>query len=178
MPYRKQSRNTPQRRVILEELRQVTSHPTAAELYELVRTRMPKVSLGTVYRNLDFLARRGTIQKLTLGRSEARFDGNPDHHYHVRCVGCGRVDDVNGVSADFSPEDLDRVHDYQILGHRLEFVGVCGRCRRMQEEDAGIAADPVFRLSQSGQNGKVTEDCGDGKFANDDQAGYELNGPQ
>ena len=78
-------RVTRQRRVILEELRKLTSHPTAPALYEVVRRRLPRISLGTVYRNLELLARAGFIQRLDLQGAEARFDGNPEHHYHVRC---------------------------------------------------------------------------------------------
>ena len=59
-----QTRMTRQRAVILEELRKLTSHPTADELYQIVRTRMPRISLGTVYRNLCFLSDSGTILKL------------------------------------------------------------------------------------------------------------------
>ena len=63
-----QTRMTRQRAVILEELRKTKSHPTADELYSIVRERLPRISLGTVYRNLDFLAETGEILKL-----EARF---------------------------------------------------------------------------------------------------------
>ena len=55
-----QTRMTRQRMVILEELRKVKTHPTADELYAMVRTRMPRISLGTVYRNLDFLTEYST----------------------------------------------------------------------------------------------------------------------
>ena len=55
---------TRQRMVILEELKRVRSHPTADELYGMVRDRLPKVSLATIYRNLDMLAREGIIQKI------------------------------------------------------------------------------------------------------------------
>ena len=75
-------RKTRQRQVILEELQAVTSHPTAVELHELVRRRLPKVSLGTVYRNLDLLARMGVIEKLEHSGGEARFDANTAEHDH------------------------------------------------------------------------------------------------
>jgi len=114
--------------VILEELRKVMSHPTAAGLYETVRDRLPKISLGTVYRNLELLAQMGTIQKLDLGGKEARFDGNPDHHYHVRCVECGRVDDAMDVPTGLVGHELKEVSGYEILGHRLQFVGICPDC--------------------------------------------------
>ena len=68
-------RNTPQRRIILEELCAVTTHPTAGELYGIVRRRLPRVSLGTVYRNLEVLYANGVINKLDYAGAEARFDG-------------------------------------------------------------------------------------------------------
>ena len=52
-----QRRMTKQRRIILEELRKVRSHPTADEIYAMVRRRLPRISLGTVYRNLDAAGR-------------------------------------------------------------------------------------------------------------------------
>lgn len=57
-----QTRMTRQRAVILEELRKTATHPTADELYSIVRRRLPRISLGTVYRNLDFLADSGEIR--------------------------------------------------------------------------------------------------------------------
>ncbi|NQU20089.1 MAG: transcriptional repressor [Candidatus Nealsonbacteria bacterium] len=132
MPHRKLQRNTPQRRVILEELRNVTSHPTAVELYELVRQRMPKISLGTVYRNLDLLAQQGTIQKHALGGAEARFDGSTHRHYHVRCDCCGRMDDLDGIYDNLVGEQPAQAVGYQILGCRLELIGICSDCRRRE----------------------------------------------
>ncbi len=82
MPTRKRQRNTQQRQVILEELQKLTSHPTVAEVYEIVRKRLSKISLGTVYRNLELLAQNRTIQKLDISGTEARFDGNPERHWH------------------------------------------------------------------------------------------------
>ena len=122
-------RNTPQRRVILEEIQKASSHPTAAELYETVRRRLPKISLGTVYRNLDLLAEMGKIQKLDVSGGEARFDGNLDAHYHVRCVRCGRVEDVYGLPTGTLIDGASEAAGYEILGHRLELVGVCPQCK-------------------------------------------------
>jgi Fur family ferric uptake transcriptional regulator len=75
-------RTTRQRQVILEELQKLTSHPTAAEVYEIVRKRLPKVSLGTVYRNLELLAQNRTIQKLDISSTEAEILG-----YRIEFVG-------------------------------------------------------------------------------------------
>ena len=127
-------RNTQQRQLILEELQMLKTHPTAAALYALVRCRLPKISLGTVYRNLEMLSRRGIIQKLEFGGGEARYDGTVEQHDHVRCVSCGRVDDVSAPPLDLQALDLqgDRDNDlggYKIIGHRLEYLGVCPECQ-------------------------------------------------
>jgi Fur family ferric uptake transcriptional regulator len=87
-------RITPQREVILEQLRRADSHLTANEIYEMVRARLPRISLGTVYRNLEILSRLGIIQKLEVGGAQRRFDAKTKNHYHLRCLSCGRIDDA------------------------------------------------------------------------------------
>ena len=135
MPHRKLQRWTSQKRIILEELQKAAAHPTAVELYETVRRRIPKISLGTVYRNLDLLAEQGTIHKLALGGKEARFDGNLERHYHVRCVRCNRMDDLHDLAADLVETEPNEVGGYEILGHRLEFFGICPDCGRNDVKD-------------------------------------------
>ena len=125
-PFQRHSR---QRQVILEELQRTTAHPTAVGLYEIVRGRLPKISLGTVYRNLDLLTRTGIIQKLEFGGEEARFDGNPARHHHVRCVKCGCVDDIHGPPLDLLGGIKNDFNGYCVLGHRIEFFGVCPQCQ-------------------------------------------------
>lgn len=124
-----------QRKAILKALMGVTSHPTADEVYEMVRRKLPHISLGTVYRNLEILSAGGMIQKLQLGSTQMRFDGNTTNHYHVRCVGCGRVDDVPMNTLDSCEDVLRDKCGYQITGHRLEFIGICPRCQDEREGD-------------------------------------------
>jgi Fur family ferric uptake transcriptional regulator len=122
-------RNTQQRQVILEELRKVRIHPTAAALYTLVRSRLPKISLGTVYRNLEMLHQLGIIQKLEFGGSEARYDGTVYHHDHIRCTQCGRIEDVPAPPLALSGVDGNDLGGYKILGHRFEYLGICPKCQ-------------------------------------------------
>jgi len=128
MEVQKARRNTRQRRVILEELRKLTSHPTAAELYEIARRQLPTLSLGTVYRNLELLTELGEISKLEAAGSQARYDGDLNQHYHVRCVRCGRIDDAHDIPEDTISRDQPRIAGYRILGYRLEYVGLCPAC--------------------------------------------------
>ncbi len=127
MPVEKQRRNTRQRRQILTILRDCHDHPTAAEVHERVKTELPRISLGTIYRNLEFLDSTKQIQRLQTAGTEARFDGNPRHHYHVRCVQCGRINDVMELPVDLVAS-YENLSGYRILGHRLEFTGICQDC--------------------------------------------------
>lgn len=122
-------RHTTQRQVILEELQKLTNHPSAQTLYGLVRERLPKISLGTVYRNLDFLTRAGVIQKLSTGDTEARFDWNPEPHCHICCVRCGRVDDVHDAPGDLLAVQVEEIRGFAVLSHQLQFAGICPDCR-------------------------------------------------
>jgi Fur family ferric uptake transcriptional regulator len=126
---------TKQRQIILEELQKVRSHPSADEVYALVRPRLPRISLATVYRNLEVLAEAGLIQKLALAGSQKRFDGMVGNHYHIRCLKCGRVDDVALELLTLGEAASNLLNGYQCVGHRLEFFGICPRC---QEEQADI----------------------------------------
>ncbi len=123
---------TKQREVILEELRKLKTHPTAVELYEILRKKMPKISLGTVYRNLEIMAEEGIIKKLEIPGREKRWDGDISKHFHLRCVKCGKVEDIfvnekdilkmeeilkNYISENSEVEDLN-----------LEVVGICSDC--------------------------------------------------
>ena len=129
MPEIKQSRMTQQRRVILEEVRKLKSHPTASQVYDTVRKRLPKVSLGTVYRNLDLLSESGEVWRLATSGTQYRFDGNTAIHHHIVCVVCGRVDDVEGPTVEIGGASAAETLGYEILDHRFEFLGKCPGCR-------------------------------------------------
>ena len=137
-------RMTRQRRVILEEFDTPGQHPTADEIYRRVRLRMPNISLGTVYRNLEVLSQDGLVRKLHIGPGQKRYDRASDKHYHVRCVKCGRISDV--PTEPFG--DLERAaggnSGFDIIGHELEFEGLCEQCKGdnpQQKQDYGAIND-------------------------------------
>jgi len=129
-------RLTTQRQIILEELAKVKTHPTASEVYDMVRRRLPRIGLGTVYRNLELMAENGMILKLEVGGTQKRFDATTDTHYHIRCTLCGRVDDVDIPVVDSLMEAAAENSDYQVLGHHVEFSGLCPDCRKSAEKAA------------------------------------------
>jgi Fur family ferric uptake transcriptional regulator len=128
----KRRRHTPQRQVILEELRLLHSHPTAAELYERVRMRLPRISLGTVYRNLEVLCEDGMARRLTLAGADARYDGVTTRHDHVRCSACGCLRDLEGDEVPPHPTPPLLAGGFRIEGCRLEYFGLCPDCQEAE----------------------------------------------
>ena len=122
---------TKQRRVILDEVQNdVEQHLTADQIYERVRKQLPRISLGTVYRNLEILADVGEIQKLEIAGNIKRFDGDPNKHYHIRCMNCGRVDNAPIAPLKQIENELYGSTVFTIFGHRLEFSGLCPECSK------------------------------------------------
>jgi len=126
-------RLTKPRRVILEELRALKTHPTADQVYELVRRRLPNVSLGTVYRNLEVMSEAGLIRRIWPGAEQRRYDGDVQDHYHVRCLKCGRIDDVPpGAAGTRLISFLAKPVGYDVTGVYVEYLGVCPACRNVK----------------------------------------------
>ena len=121
-------RLTSQRQIILEELKKVKSHPTADEMYDMVRKRLPRIGLGTVYRNLELLAKLGIIRKLEVDGKQKRFDGDISPHYHIRCIKCSRVDDIFIKMERGLEKSAASCCDYKILDHHVQFSGICSKC--------------------------------------------------
>lgn len=124
-------RNTRQRQVILENLKGRMDHPTAEEVFLGVRRVLPRISLGTVYRNLDLLARMGEAIRIDVPGGQARFDADTHPHYHVRCVVCGEVDDVTASPSGAVSLPAESRNSFEISGVRIEFEGKCPRCAAM-----------------------------------------------
>jgi len=131
-------RLTTQRQIILEELAKVKTHPTASEIYDMVRKRLPRIGLGTVYRNLELMAENGIILKLETAGAQKRFDATTAPHYHIRCSRCGRVDDIDVPVRPELDEAAQQASDYRIFGHHVEFSGVCPECQSQDEVDTSV----------------------------------------
>jgi len=122
-------RMTPQREIILKILNEKNIHPTADEVFRIVRERLPRISLGTIYRNLELMSEQGLIKVTGQGGIQRRYEGNMKEHYHLKCVSCGRLEDAPVESISFPDDSLREKSDFKILGHNLEFLGLCPECR-------------------------------------------------
>ena len=148
----RKTRMTAQRKVILEEIENTRLHPAAQEVYEMVRRRLPKISLGTVYRNLEVLSEYGLIRRMDLGDGQCHYDGNIEDHYHVRCTECGRITDLFMAPVCDLEGTIARQTGYEIEGYRLDFFGLCPVCRRVREtEHHSPAPGAESRKSMEGE---------------------------
>lgn len=133
-----QLRMTNQREIVLRELLRSKRHLTADELYDIVKKVMPRISLATVYRNLEILSEAGMIGKLEISGRQKRFDYDASEHDHIYCVVCHRVDNLDVAHEGWNPQELVGVSGYTITGFRLEIIGICPEClkKRNNKENA------------------------------------------
>ena len=125
-------RSTSQRLAVYDQLAGMSHHPTAEEVFQAVRSSLPRISLATVYKALEALVAIGVVGRLNSadGAGPARYDARSDDHYHFRCLRTGTIHDL---ATEFDPkliehldpllaEDLRR-QGFQVTGYRLELLG-------------------------------------------------------
>ncbi|MDE6000788.1 MAG: transcriptional repressor [Clostridia bacterium] len=123
----KTSRNTPQKRIIMQALMQA-DHPTASELYESIRKDNGAISRATVFRVLSQFAESGKVLKLNVTDGTARYDPCTTPHAHLICCACGKVADAE--SEEFKKlADKKQIDGFEIYTSRIEFIGLCKNCK-------------------------------------------------
>lgn len=121
-------RNTIQCTLVLETVNKLMSHATADEIYDELVKEYPTISRGTVYRNLQRLCEMGVIRKREIPGGADRFDHLCSNHYHVRCVKCGRVFDVDMEYIADMEQSIKDAHGFVFTGHDIVFKGICLEC--------------------------------------------------
>ncbi len=129
-------RMTNQKLVILEELKKLRTHPTADDLYAIVRQKLPNISLSTIYRNLIILAEDGHLRKLQFPGGQMRFDGAMAPHDHIKCKECGKVFDIDSIPVKHVSEMIGKITDFDDVAFSIELMGVCPECKRLKEQNA------------------------------------------
>ena len=123
------SRGSKQRDTILRAIINSKDHPRADRVYEQVRQEIPNISMGTVYRNLNSLARSGDIRQLDIADGTSRFDGNIEDHYHFRCEQCGHIFDLDEPVDRSISETVARNTGFRVYRQRMELIGLCNACQ-------------------------------------------------
>ena len=120
---------TSQRRAVLEALKDYNGHPSAEEVYLLVKKRNPKVALGTVYQALSVLEEIGLIEAKRWSESPVRYDLNTEPHYDIRCTKCGEVAEISDMKfGDFATRIQENT-PYEVTNATLVIEGVCPLCQ-------------------------------------------------
>jgi Fur family peroxide stress response transcriptional regulator len=104
-----------QRKAVLDTVCATREHPTAEMVYSALKEENPKISLATVYRNLNLLADTGDILKLSIPGRCDRFDGFTKEHLHLYCVSCGKIEDIEGLDTSNIDRDLERLSGFKLL---------------------------------------------------------------
>ncbi|MDH4217808.1 MAG: transcriptional repressor [Candidatus Aminicenantes bacterium] len=127
------------REAILDLLKRTSQHMSAKDVYTALYRMYPGIGLTTVYRTLDLLVRMGLINKFAFGDGQSRYEFKSEdkkgHHHHVICSECGKIIDYS----DFLEDELELVrktekrlsekYNFNVLGHNIEFYGLCEKCR-------------------------------------------------
>ena len=121
---------TRQRAAVYDYLGSVEHHPTAEEVFLNVKRKLPKISLATVYKNLEALVACEAISKLSYGDGSARYDIRTDHHYHARCLSCGRMWDLEAARGKTALEQIKAQPGFTVSDFRLELLGHCQDCKQ------------------------------------------------
>lgn len=121
-------RNTTQRSLVLEAVKELKCHATADEVYNMIVRKFPNISRGTVYRNLNLLSDMGEIRKMEMPSGADRFDHICSEHYHAKCEKCGRVFDVEMEFIADLEQNIKDTRGFKFIGHNIIFKGICPEC--------------------------------------------------
>ena len=121
-------RNTIQKELVKNAVFELKSHVTADEVYEFIKKNHPTIGKGTVYRNLKILSDEGEILKVEIPDGPDRFDFTLKKHYHIVCIKCGVVLDVDVPVISQLEEKINTKNSMQILGYDILFKGICSSC--------------------------------------------------
>ena len=126
-------RKSTQREAILEAVRTRGGHSTADQIYEAVRLKHPRISLGTVYRNLRMLCDQGELREVNTDHGYGRFEIAGHPHYHLVCRRCGEIEDCP-LPVDKSLEHrMQALTMFRVEQHRLDFIGLCCKCQSLAQ---------------------------------------------
>ena len=122
------------RDAILNCLRMSREHPSAETLFQQLKSEIPDLSMGTVYRNLNLFKQQGLAMSVATVAGVERFDGNTCPHVHFICNDCGAVIDLEAMQV---PDSLSQAAQQccggQVTGCQLSFTGICQSCLKKQE---------------------------------------------
>ena len=127
-------RMTSQRALIMEIIRQGQGHLDADEVYRQAREKQPRLSLSTVYRNLQTLKKLGLIEELHFDEEHHHYEIKPStEHHHLTCLGCGRVVEFQYPLARLIKRNFAEAKNFKVVGTELYMSGYCSLCQQKKK---------------------------------------------
>ena len=120
---------TPQREAVFQVIREREDHPTASEIFEAARRRLPGISYATVYNSLRYLKEAGLVHEISFGDSAARYDRETERHDHAICDCCGKLVDFELPEAAQLMQAAARKSRFKAQSVHLTLRGICPDCR-------------------------------------------------
>ncbi len=130
-------RVTFQRTLLLELLNQSGGHLDADELYHQARKKNFRISLSTVYRNLQLFKKLGLIEEYHFAEEHHHYEVKSGaEHQHLMCLDCGKVIEFACPMSQKFREDIGKQYDFDITGVEVRMTGLCSACcKKRTEED-------------------------------------------
>jgi len=124
-------RSTGQRRLILEIIQQAKGHLDADDIYQQARQKRPNISLSTVYRNLQLFKDLGLVEEHQFDGTHRYYEVTPQSkHYHLVCLGCGRIFEFKCPSAGRLKSRISREDGFKVTDAEVRLVGYCPECQQ------------------------------------------------
>jgi Fur family peroxide stress response transcriptional regulator len=124
---RKGFRATPQRIAIAQTVLNSKDHPTAEQVFDIVKRSFPSISLSTVYNTLNSMRDVNMIQELAFSNNH-RYDPNTSLHVNLICQNCGDIIDIENKTIENEVEKISMRRGVSITGHRFDIIGICRKC--------------------------------------------------
>ncbi|PIY95745.1 MAG: hypothetical protein COY66_05990 [Candidatus Kerfeldbacteria bacterium CG_4_10_14_0_8_um_filter_42_10] len=163
---RKSTRLTAQKKTILASIRRFWPiHPTPQMVFRSVKKKIPNISLGTVYRNVNSLRVSGYIEEITIPDEPSRLDSRVDDHFHFRCEHCGEIADVENPKLIRLAKQTLKEKGYLAMRSNLMYSGLCQKCRKNKASVAieccahGKMKTELPRLKKNCQLCNFEEEC-------------------
>ena len=127
-------RVTAQRTLLLDLIRRSEGHVDADELYRRARRRYPRISLSTVYRNLQLFKKLGPIEEHHFAEEHHHYEVKPTtEHQHLLCLNCGKIVEFACPLSQKFKKDVGRQYDFDISGVEVRMTGLCSTCRKRSD---------------------------------------------
>jgi Fur family ferric uptake transcriptional regulator len=125
---------TTQRSLLLDIIRRANRHLDADELYRMAKSKAPRISLATVYRNLKLFKELGLIAESNLGDTHSHYEiKSAAEHHHLVCLGCGQIIEFDSPSIAKASAKIQRENGFDITSIQLKMEGYCPKCKQKKE---------------------------------------------